>query len=304
VRRLLPWIKLFGVPVMLVLLAAKLPGAETGRLLGIDPIGLAAALVVNQLALALFAFRMQLALRAFRITLPYWPMVRVHLQSMFYFFVLPMTVGLEIARFGKLRAIAPDRVPIPSLTYALLADRIIGAAAALAIAVAALPAVTLASGLDWAGAWALLAAGGGALAALVVAHHFAKRRLGPDAPAFRDALPWLASTFAVACVTHVCFASGVYLAAGAMHVDIGLMQAVFACSAAMLFVVVPVSFAGVSPVEAATVAVCMALGLPLEQATTVALVSYLAKLVAAFEGGAWEFMEGGSEATRALFARK
>jgi hypothetical protein len=62
----------------------------------------------------------------------------------------------------------------------------------------------------------------------------------------------------------------------------------------MLFVVVPISFAGVSPVEAANLAVLLGMGMPVEQAGLFAFLVYLAKLVAAIEGAAWEIGEGGS----------
>src|SRR5207237_9242534 len=91
--------KLLVVPIGLGILAMQVASDPHLRLVSIDPKALLVALAVNQAALLLFAMRMQLALRAFGATLTIGQSLRVHLQPMFYFFVLPMTVGWEVARF-------------------------------------------------------------------------------------------------------------------------------------------------------------------------------------------------------------
>ena len=113
---------------------------------------------------------------------------------------------------------------------------------------------------------------------------------------------WVA--LGVSLATHCCFAFGIHLAARAAHLEIGFAQALFAVSAAMLFVVLPVSFAGVSPVEAAGLGVLVSMGIPVDQAAIFVLLSYLAKVVGAFEGAAWEIVEGGHDASRGLFGRE
>jgi hypothetical protein len=71
----------------------------------------------------------------------------------------------------------------------------------------------------------------------------------------------------------------------------------------MLFVVFPVSFAGVSAVEGASLGVIVGMGLSMDEAAIVVVLSYLAKVVAAFEGGALELVDGGGHFSRLIVQR-
>jgi len=98
---------------------------------------------------------------------------------------------------------------------------------------------------------------------------------------------------------------GIYLAANnGLHLEITFIQTLFALSAAVLCLVFPVSFAGASPVEAASLGVLLALGVSMDQALIFVLLVYLAKLIAAIEGGAWEFYEGGETVFRRLVVKQ
>jgi hypothetical protein len=296
------FLKLLVVPAGLALIAAGVVQDPRMGLVRLDPALVAAALLVNQLALLLFAARMRLALRVFGIALGTLQALRVHLQSVFYFFVLPMTVGLEIARFAKIRALAGPSTDPGGLAYALLADRLVGAAAALLIALAAAPFVDVAGTVGWrplAAGWPWLVAAA-VVGATLLLHGRVRAHAREIVAVLRAGRAPLAGCLAISLATHACFAFAVHLAARAANVEITPLQTVFAVSAGMLFVVIPVSFAGVSPVEAASLGVLLAMGLPVEQATVFALIVYLAKLVAAFEGGAWEVAEGGGQVTRLL----
>ena len=299
-------LKLLLVPAGLALLAFELARDSRLGTIRVDVALLVAALVVNQLALALFAARMQLALRVFGMTLAWLQGLRVHLQSMFYFFVLPMTVGLEVARFAKIRSLLGEQATTGALASALLADRVVGAVAALALALVMLPFMRFESLANWGGSHAWLPWAGAALgvAALALVHPRIRSHAAQLAGVLRTEHRRLAWSFAVALVTHACFALAIYLAAIGTGIAIGPLQALFAVSAAMLFVVVPVSFAGVSPVEAANFGALAAMGLPLEHAALFAFIVYLAKLVAAVEGAAWEIAEGGGQLSRMLMPRQ
>lgn len=305
-RYVVPIFKLLVIPIGLGVLATQVVKDPQLGLLTMDPVLLVAALGVNQVALSLFAVRMQVAMRAFGIALTVGQALRVHLQSMFYFFALPMTVGLEVARFTKIRNLVGDRASTGSLTYALLADRFVGAVAALILAVATLPFVEFSGLVRWGVDWTWILAGVAAIGVVVLLsiHGRIRRHLAEVLELCRSGRRGLWASLAVAILTHCCFAMGIYLAARGANVEIGFLKALFAISAAMLFVVLPVSFAGVSPVEAAGLGVLVGMGIPVEQAAIFVLLSYLAKLVAAFEGGAWEIAEGGGHAMRLLFAKE
>jgi uncharacterized membrane protein YbhN (UPF0104 family) len=297
--------KLLVVPIGLGILAMQVVSDPRLRLVTIDPKALLVALAVNQAALLLFAMRMQLALRAFGVTLTIGQSLRVHLQSMFYFFVLPMTVGLEMARFTKIRNLTGDQASAGVLTYALIADRLVGALAALILTLVLLPFVELRGLVRWGGSaqWLLWALVGIGVVLLPPVRRRIHQHMKEVLDLSRSGRRGLWASLLVALVTHCCFGFGIYLAAVAVNVQIGFAQTLFAISAAMLFVVFPVSFAGVSPVEAAGLGVLVGMGIPVDQAAIVVLLSYLAKLVAAFEGGGWEIYEGGGHASSLFFAK-
>jgi uncharacterized membrane protein YbhN (UPF0104 family) len=295
-------LKLLVVPVGLGLLAAGLTRDSRFGSLHFDALPLIAALLVNQLALTLFAARMQVVLRVFGMALTLLQGLRVHLQSMFYFFVLPMTVGLEVARFAKVRSLLGEKAATSSLAYALLGDRVVGAAAAFVIALALLPFMRFEALATWTGpaGWLPWGLGAVAVASLALLHPRVREHAAQLLALLRTEHRRLAWSFAIALVTHACFASAIYIAAVGAGIPIGAVQALFAVSAAMLFVVVPVSFAGVSPVEAANFGVVAAMGFTLDQAAMFAFLVYLAKLVAAVEGAAWELYEGSGHLSRML----
>ena len=297
--------KLIVVPIGLGILAMEVVNDPRLGLVTVDPKALAAALAVNQVCLLLFAMRMQLVLRVFGVALTTGQSLRVHLQSTFYFFVLPMTVGLEMARFTKIRNLVGDRATTGALTYALLVDRLVGALAALILTLVLLLFVELKGLVRWGGSAPWLLGGIAAIGVVVLLsvrrriHQHVKEVLG----LIRSGHRGLWASLIVAILTHCCFAFGIYLAAVGVNVQIGFILTLFTISAAMLFVVFPVSFAGVSPVEGAGLGVLLAAGIPVNQAAIFVLLSYLAKLVAAFEGGGWEIYEGGRHASRLFFAK-
>jgi uncharacterized membrane protein YbhN (UPF0104 family) len=305
VRYLVPLFKLLVIPIGLGILASQVVNDPRLGLLNLDPGILVAALVVNQMALSLFAVRMQAALRVFGIALTVAQALRVHLQSIFYFFVLPMTVGLEVARFTKIRNLLGDTAGVGALTYALLADRLVGALAALVLALVVWPFVEFKSLVRWGGssAWFMLAGAGLAIIVLFSIRRRIRAHLMEVLELVRSGRRGLWASFGVSIITHCCFAFGIYLAAAGANLEIGFLQALFAISAAMLFVVFPISFAGVSPVEAAGLGVLVGMGIPVDQAAIFVLLSYLAKLVGAFEGAAWEIYEGGHGASRLFLVK-
>jgi SAM-dependent methyltransferase len=287
-------LKLVVVPLLLGVLVAQVTRERWFGSLSIDPLLLVAALAANQVALLFFAARMRSALRVFGMTLGLRDALRVHLQSVFYFFALPMTIGLEVARFAKFRVLLGAEAPAGGLTYALIADRLLGALAALLIVGSLIPFVQF-SGIQWqsAGDWAPWAAAALVLFLLASASARVRTHATDLLKMLRSEHRSLWASFGISVATHCGFGLAIYLAARGVGIAIDPVQTLFAVSAAMLFVVVPVSFAGVSPVEAANLGVLLGMGLPIEQAGLFAFLVYLAKLVAAIEGAAWEIAEGG-----------
>ena len=106
----------------------------------LDLWSLLGAVLLNQLALYAAAWRLQATLAAFGVSIRRGQAMRIHLQSLFYFFFVPMSVGLEIARFLKVRDIDPT-VSAKRLLFALLFDRVLGLAGVLMVVGILLPIV-------------------------------------------------------------------------------------------------------------------------------------------------------------------
>lgn len=293
--------RLTVVPISLIALAATgFANLETKATAPIVFL-MAAGLAVNQAALTLFAARMWLLLSAFKVGLAFWQAVRIHIQSVFYFFIVPMTVGLELARLAKIKAVA-RAAPASDIAAALLLDRMIGAASAGFAALALWPFVTFdaarwaaaSSGVLWVFSAALLA-GATALA-------FAPVRVWAVQTArivFKNA----ALVGGVAILSggmHLLFATGVWLLARAIGIEAGLIEIAFAVCAGMLLIVAPISIGGAGAADVAVVAIFVTMGFDLNDALVLGALCYVARLTAAVQGGLWEMLEGGRDSLRAF----
>ena len=299
-------LRLVVVPALLVWILGQVR-IDGSPLTVTEPLWLLFGLAVNQLALAVFAARLQWVLRLCAIRIGWLSALRIHLQSMFYFFAVPMTIGLEVARFVKIRAIEPQ-ASTAGLTTALLLDRLLGAGSALAVAVLCLPLVWTRIPLDVSPAWlpialgAAMALGFGLLLwprfRTWLAHIWQLtqgRRLG------------LAALLVLSIVMHVLFAAGVQFAARAFGLPVSLTDTIFAVSGGMLLVVVPVSLAGLGPAEVGALGLFVACGSTPAVALAAAGLPYLARLVGALQGGLWEIVESGTAtvaATRRLIDQR
>ena len=267
-------VKLIAVPVFLGFVTAKLLHDPHIRLFRVNPASLLAAsllaaLLINQVALCLVALRMKLVLRIFTIRISYFQSLRIHLQSMLYYFVVPMTVGLEAARFAKIKNRLGDKVSAATLGSALVGDRLIGAVAALIWAIALLPVISihLVVRQDWKMPLVLvgLACVGGIL--LVLLHGRVRFYVMELARLFHAGRSVLYLSLIIALLTTLTFSLAVYLAVRGADLQMTFIQVLFAISAALLFIVIPVSFAGVGPAEAAGVGVMVGMGIQIGRAS-------------------------------------
>jgi uncharacterized membrane protein YbhN (UPF0104 family) len=265
----------------------------------IAPFALVAALTVNQIALTLFAVRMRAVLALIDVDLTFMDSIRIHLQSMFYFFIVPMTVGLELARFLKIRSVAPqvDRL---KLSVALVFDRLVGAGSALLIALVLLafmprPLITPSP------LWALAALGGAAVAFFAARALPRLRRAVVESLALvRERPGSLLRILAVSVAMHMTSAIAILLASAAFGIAIDLFQTLFAVCGGMILMIVPVAFGGFGPADAGATGLLVLLGRPSGVAVTVAALIFAARLIGGLQGGIWEIADSGVEAISRL----
>jgi putative effector of murein hydrolase LrgA (UPF0299 family) len=201
--------------------------------------------LLNQAALLAAALRLRATLAAFRVRLSPAQAMAIHLRSLFYFFFVPLSVGLEVSRYLDIRRIDPA-VPAKTLVLVLLLDRVLGLVAAVA-ALAMLAYVVLPASF-WAALDARWLAGGGA-AVLVVGGLVLLRRPWRERAvellralrvgSVRLLLPVLLSLLALALVC-----ASVYVVAVASGWAAGFAQVSFALSASLLGMALPVSLFG------------------------------------------------------------
>lgn len=288
-------LKLVIVPAGLIWLVSHLLSSrELGTMLD-DPVSLILAFLVNQTAVVLFAIRMRLVLSAFGVKLSFIESLRIHLQSMFYYFALPMTVGLEMARFLKIRAIPANRdVPVLTLTTALFTDRLVGAFIAFMLSLVLWPFIEFdrlsshgISGSFWIAISLVLAV------ATSVFVYRNRQRLITAVALWQGRLLMLFRGLITGCLVHLLFCLAIYIAARGIGIPVPAEQLAFIISAAMIFIVIPVSFAGAGGIEVGGMAIAFSLGLTIEESAAITLLGYLARIIVSIEGGIWEVWEGG-----------
>lgn len=291
-------IRLAAVPAIIVwlLVAAKDGVALPAR---IDAGWLVLALIFNEAALALFGVRMQLLLSAFEVPIRWLDALRIHLESVFYYFVVPMTVGIEVARFAKIRIATPG-TPVKRILPALLLDRLVGAGSAAALAMIVWPLLRF-DAAPWidassAAVWFVFAV----LAAITAALFFpAMRRLALEVlRTLRASWRRVSVVFLFSILMHGVFALSILCAARALLIDVTFVEVAFAVAAGMLLVAVPISLGGVGAADVTTTAIFVAMGHPFEQSVLLGALPYLARLVGAVQGGIWEMAEGAESIAR------
>jgi uncharacterized membrane protein YbhN (UPF0104 family) len=284
-----------GLVFLLRWAVESLPGDD----LSISPLAVIGAILLNQAALLMAALRLRATLRAFGVAIGRRDAFRIHLQSLFYFFFVPLSVGLEAARFVKIRRIEP-RVPTKQLLLALLVDRVLGLVAAVAVvgALLYLVAPQLVPGHCESLCQALAA---GAVAIGLAALLLSSRVRA----VFRDIVGAILSrgyqilvllVLSLLALLLVC-ASVFFVAIGA-DIQVGVTEVTFAISASLLGMVLPLSLLGVTAGEAAGAGIFTLLGV--SPAASVLLVSaaYLGRLLGAMQGALLELSVGGRDSHR------
>lgn len=295
-------LRLVVVPSLAVWLVFALVSQESARDWAVaDSPKLLLGLAIYHVALWLFAERMRTTLSLFEIAISRAAAFRIYLQSIVYFFLVPMSVSIEISRYLKIKALQPD-LEFKWLAPAVFMDRLIGFCSSVLFAVV-LGVMLVPISLDQ----VTVLSAGAVLAALgAVAVIYAIRRYSEwlseilhavfRHPA-KTALPIVISLL-MQCVTGL----GVWLCAEALGVNAPYLNVLFGVAAGNLAMIVPVSLFGGGPSEVAGAAAFLVTGIDSSDAILLVAILYSLKLMAALEGAALEILKGGIEALR--FNRK
>jgi uncharacterized membrane protein YbhN (UPF0104 family) len=293
-------LRLVAVPAGLVWAFTHAPAFVLSNTITVSPLWMVLALAAYQIALLIFAARMRFLLKLWNIRIGWIAAIRIHFQSLFYFVAVPMTVGMEISRFIKIRAIDPSASKV-GLAAALLVDRCIGALAALCVVLLCLPVLKFGTALPIAPRWlwAGVAAGLG-LAVSALAWPASRRKMSEIWDVTKGRRKGVLAAFVLGVLMNLATGFAVEFAAISLGVKISLLDALFSVSGGMLLIALPVSFAGLGPADAGAAGLLMILGHDLRSSIMVGVLPYAGRLVAAVQGGLWEFFDGGKAAFLAL----
>lgn len=287
-------VRLVAVPAALVggWFLARSQGLELAPTGG--PHLLILALAVNQAAILLIGWRMGVGLRLFGIEIPMRESLRIAIQSQFYFFFIPISASNEVSRYLKIKAIRPD-TSLHALVVSLVLDRVMGLLACVLIAIASLPFVGLRpiAGLSLAPGWLTAIIGAIAVVAIAVAWRLGwLARLGDAMARTRGRRALLVPATLLVLLMQAATITAAWLAAQWLGIRADWASLAFGISVGTLGQVVPFTFAGAGPAELAGAAAFIALGSTGAEAGALAAIVYMTRLMAAIEGGAWEWLQG------------
>ncbi len=297
-------VRLVLVPIGVVWLVWKAAGTALPAV-SVSADILVLALLLNQAALALFAARIRLSLAITEIGIDWRTAMRIHLQSVFYLFALPTTVGLDISRYLKVRAV-DQSASVGRIWGGLLFDRFIGLIASQLMLLACLPFVRieLMSAIE-PYVWFIVAGGLAGAVGLCVAVVYVQRIRVWLITALEIARRhWLRTlaVIAVGVATNLAAAWAVSIAAAAIDLEVAVLDAVVAMCGSMLLVLIPISVGGIGLAEAGTVGIFILLGYPPAAAVTAGAIPYLLRLFGALQGGVLEFVESSGTTVSAVRA--
>ena len=292
--RFFPAVKLVFVLIGFAVVVYGTSKGEDQDFWSFDPWHLIVFILLSQLSYLVLAVRMKYCLQCFAMTISLKDSIVIYFQSMFYYFFVPMNVGLEVSRYVKVKKVSKVESS-PVLALSLAVDRLLGLGSALVMTVALLPFIDITG--RWqlgeiSGYWYLIAA------VPLLALPFLWRRWAGFRGFLFEAIGHVRRSFWALVALFICslfmnFLMGLALHHGALAVGIslGVLLAVFSLCASMLALLLPISIAGFSGAELASVAIFQLLGFSFSESVAIAFLGYLLRLLPAAQGGLVELFE-------------
>jgi uncharacterized membrane protein YbhN (UPF0104 family) len=311
VKGLLAVCKLFLVPVAIGWVALQLLADSPAIDVKLNAAWLLLAVILIEVVLLLVSWRLVQVLAIYKAHLVLWSALRINLQSLFYFLVVPTQAGMEAARFIGVRNSVP-KASNAAITTTLLLDRAFGAlAAGLLFAAAALLIIPdkLGAFLDGPKSWGWLLAALAAISALALGVLHLGRRSRLLASLMTPVIqswPQLIRIMAYAVLAQALVALTVYCALQGLGLDAPLASLIFGIMGGTILMAIPISFAGLGPAELGAAALLLLAGVPEPTAIFAVFLTYLTRVFGGLQGGAIELWRGGRDLKGAvtLTARK
>jgi hypothetical protein len=296
-------VKLAIVPVGVGFIILALLRQSPAVALSLSPGWLLAAVLCLEAALWLVSLRLVHILTIYEAPLSSLTALRINLQSMFYFLVVPTHAGMEAVRFLGLRAAAPA-AGNAVIASTLVLDRLLGVLAAGVLFAGAaaniLPerlqafAPRLDIGLGLAGLAALALIAG---TAAVFTLRRSQRVAAIVAP-LRRSWGQLGLVLASAVLAQALVVGAVACGLRGLGMEAAPAALAFGIMGGTLFLMIPISVAGLGPAEIGGAALLIAAGMPEPAAVVSVFIAYLTRVLAGLQGAAIEVWDGGATLRR------
>ena len=288
--RVLGIAKAVGILAGLAALASWLGRERAGALWGWP---LFAGLSLSWLSMLAYALRFKAVMAAAGFAISFLQSLRLLTLSVFVHFFVPMSVGSEMTKFLRLRALSPQRGSLAQ-AGALVLDHAVGFVALLAMTLALLAwrdplglgrtwPLGIACGLGLAGLLATYLAGSGT-------------RFRATTAELRERLLRHRTQLAVgllgSAAMHLLLATAVFVGALDTGIAIAWPELLLVLVGAGMLQLLPLNVAGVGAGDVAGTGLYLALGLSLPDALTLASLLYCYRLAMAAVGGLWELTGG------------
>ncbi|MEO5364798.1 MAG: flippase-like domain-containing protein [Magnetococcus sp. WYHC-3] len=277
-----------------------------------DPVWLLGAVLCSVLSGVAMGLRLVQVLRVWGIPMAWVEGLVIHYQSMFYMFFMPM--GMEVARFAKIRGRVPD-MKKRVIVAAIFSDRVIGLLLFILLSLVLMPVVDFSGHLQAQGAlegvgllwWAV---GAGAVLVLVAGGFWALRHVQRErmenlgetlrmvSEAFLSRARVLPMALLWSLVATLFYILAVHLAGRSLGLAPGFWVVFFVSAAGVLFQALPISVVGVTATEAVGVVLYMIMGLGRGEALLMVTLTYGVRLVQALLGASIELAHGGGRLVR------
>lgn len=223
--------------------------------------------------------------------------VKIHLQSQFYFFCVPV-VGMDAARFLKIKNSSTFPTTNSSVAKVLIYDRLAGVLGALVVALACLPFLQTSAYIVGLIILSVLTFLFIAYILFVILTRFTRLRNILVSVIERKSLNSLVKLVLIEGALSSAFMSiSVVLGGFALGLDFDPIMVVMGASIAMLANAVPINLFGLGPAELAMGSIYILLGISVEVSLALVSLSFLGRLIGAFEGAS---LEGVSDLSSAL----
>lgn len=248
--------------------------------------------LVALLSVIPFGLRFREVLKIVDFKISAYVSAKVLTQSMFYYFFVPLSVGTEVSKFAKLKALNKHQTN-SSIASAIVLDHVVGLLALMAASIVLYMLIQPISVRPDTGTVLLIIGAG--ITALIVLVWFFRSKSSIDVRnvfgkiASRKANILIALGYSLA--MHTMIAAAVAIGSMYWEIDISYLEILFVLTGAFLFQMIPINFVGVGATEVAGVGLYVAAGLSLPEALTLVSLLYCYRLLIAITGGTWEFLD-------------